>query len=188
MLLKSIFKQASIMLKNSSCTTCKALDTKLTVTAIQSICTGQVLTHLQHRIVLSLLCNSNIACSSLKRLYLLTYLLWSQNLSIIFPPLRSANVISAGSKLRKTDLPLQERGIHSCVVTRISPSTARDSTELQSDMQEQGWLFQDKDNSNKYHILVEGIILESLLTQLESKAFASYIKELMEDLSIAITL
>lgn len=77
---KSIFKQAPLCLKdkikNFSCSTCKTLDTKLTVTAyIKSICTGQVLTHLQHRVVLCLLCNSNIARFPLKRLYLLTCLL-----------------------------------------------------------------------------------------------------------------
>lgn len=87
----------------------------------------------------------------------------SQNLSVLLPLLRSASTISARSKLQKTgDLPLQERGIHSHVVTS-SPSTARHSTELHSDMQEQGCPFQDKDNQTKYSTCLKGISHKSLL-------------------------
>lgn len=123
------------------------LDIKLTVTAIQSLCTEQVLSHVQFSF-LCLVCNSNftfafeeILFTDLSRMSNFQ----SQNVSIILPLLRSVSTISARLKLKKTgDLPLQEGGIHSHVVTRSSPSTARDTKLIHSDMQEQGCPFQDR--------------------------------------------
>lgn len=56
------------------------LDIKLTVTAIQKLCTEQVFSH-YNSVVLCLLCNSNVTRVPLKRFYLLTCLL-----CLIFSP------------------------------------------------------------------------------------------------------
>lgn len=116
----------------------------------------------------------------LKRFYLLACLksnFQSQNLSIILPLLRSVRTISARSKLQKTgDLPLQERGIHSHVVTS-SPSTARHSTELHSwHAGEQGCPFQDKDNQTKYSTCSKGISHKSLLHSWRAKHLLHILK------------
>lgn len=127
MLLKSL---KDMIMTSSSIT----LDVKLTVTAIQSICTEQVLSHVQLSFVSTLQFKRYMDAFE-KTLFTDLSLMsnfQSQNLSIIPPLLRSVSTLSARSKLQQTgDLPLQERGIHSRVVTS-SPSTARDSTELHS--------------------------------------------------------
>lgn len=129
---KVLLKSLKDMIMTSSSIT---LDIKLTVTAIQSICTEQVLSHVQLSCFVSTLQFKRYMDAFEKTLFTDLSLMsnfQSQNLSIIPPLLRSVSTLSARSKLQQTgDLPLQERGIHSRVVTS-SPSTARDSTELHS--------------------------------------------------------
>lgn len=111
------------------------LGIKLTATAIQSICTEQDLSHVQLSCFVSTLQFKHYMYAFEEILFIDLSLMsnfQSQNLSVILPLPRSVSTISARSKLQKTgDFPLQERGIHSRVVTS-SQSTAIDSTELHS--------------------------------------------------------
>lgn len=123
---------------------------------------------------------SNITCMPLKRFYLLTCLLcliFNPKIYLSFSHFSDpSTLLSAGSKLQNTGhLRLHKRGIHSCLVTSSS-GTARDSTELHFDVQEQDCPFQDKDNQTKYSTCLKGIIRKSLLHSWRAKHLLHILK------------
>lgn len=118
-----------MLLKSLKTSSFITLDIKLTFIAIQSMCT--VLSQVQLSCSVSTLQFKRYMFAFVEILFTDLSLMsnfQSQNLSIIVPLLRSVSTISARSKLQKTgDLPLWERGIHSCVANS-SPSTAQKCT------------------------------------------------------------